>query len=72
MQLITRKAQQVVELQRIAPIPRQLLSMTLHLAYPTVTQGHKLTGVTPVAKLTNAHRYHTCSQNQQSPQASHL
>jgi hypothetical protein len=48
--LITRKAQQVVQLQRIAPIPRQLLSITLHLGYPTVTQGHQLTGLTPVAR----------------------
>jgi hypothetical protein len=37
-------------LQRIAPIPRQLLSMTLHLDYPTVTNGHQLTGPTPVAR----------------------
>jgi hypothetical protein len=53
-------------LQRIAPIPKQLLSVTLHLSYPTVTQGHKLTGVTHIAKLTNAHRHHTYSQIQQS------
>jgi hypothetical protein len=36
--------------------------MKLHLGYPTVTKGHKLTGVTHVAKLTNAHRHPTCSQ----------
>jgi hypothetical protein len=49
-------------LQRIALITRQLLSMTLHLGYPTVTKNHKLTGVTPIAKLTNAHRHPTYSQ----------
>jgi hypothetical protein len=48
--------------------------MTLHLGYPTITKGHKLMGVTPVAKLTEltgippvakinkAHRHPTCSQ----------
>jgi hypothetical protein len=46
------------------PKPRQLLSMTLHLGYPTVTQGHWLTCITPVARLNKAHRSHPCSQNQ--------
>jgi hypothetical protein len=40
----------VVQLLRIAPKPRQLLSMTLHLGYPTITQGHQLTGLTPLAR----------------------
>jgi hypothetical protein len=52
----------VVQLQRISPISRQLLSMTLHLDYPIVTQGHQLTGLTPVAKPNRAHRSHPCSQ----------
>jgi hypothetical protein len=60
--LITRKAEQQVQLKRIAPKPRQLVSMKLHQHCPTVTKGHKLIGVTPVAKLTNAHRHPTCSQ----------
>jgi hypothetical protein len=51
MQAYNKKAQQVVQLQRITPISRQLLSMTLHLGYPTVTQGHRLTGLTPVARI---------------------
>jgi hypothetical protein len=36
--------------------------MNLHLAYPTVTKDHKLTGVTLVAKLTKAHRHLTYSR----------
>jgi hypothetical protein len=62
--LITRKTQQVVLSQRKAPIPRQLLSMTLHIGYPIVTQGHWLTGLTPVARPNITHKSHPCSQNQ--------
>jgi hypothetical protein len=54
----------------MAHIPRQLLSITLHIGYPTLTKSHNLTGFTPVVKLTNAHRYPICSQNQQSSLAS--
>jgi hypothetical protein len=52
----------MVQLQRIAPRHRQLLSMKLHIGYPIVTKGHKLTGIAPIAKLTKAHRNPTCSQ----------
>jgi hypothetical protein len=62
--LNTRKAQQVVLSQGKAPIPRQLLSMTPHLGYPIVTQGHRLTCLTPIARPNRAHRSHRCSQNQ--------
>jgi hypothetical protein len=31
--------------EKKTPIPRQLLSMILHLGYLTVTQGHQLTGL---------------------------
>jgi hypothetical protein len=37
--------------------------MTLHLGYPTVTQGHWLTGLTPIARPNN-NRSHPYSQNQ--------
>jgi hypothetical protein len=50
MQAYNKKAQQVVQLQRTTPIPRQLLSMALDLGYPTVTQGHRLTDLTPIAR----------------------
>jgi hypothetical protein len=50
-----------------SPIPRQLLSMTLHLGYPTVTKGHWLIGLTPVAKPNKAHWSHPASQNQIEP-----
>jgi hypothetical protein len=50
--------------EKIAPKPRQLLSMTLHLGYPTVTQGHWLTGLTPIARPNKAHKSHPYSQNQ--------
>jgi hypothetical protein len=38
--------------------------MTLHLGYPTVTQGHWLAGLTPVARPNKSHMSHPCSQNQ--------
>jgi hypothetical protein len=38
--------------------------MAQHLGYPTVTQGHWLTGLTPVARPNKAHRSHPCGQNQ--------
>jgi hypothetical protein len=38
--------------------------MTLHLGYPTVTQGHWLVGLTPVARPNRNHRSHPCSQKQ--------
>jgi hypothetical protein len=38
--------------------------MTLHLGYPTVTQDHWLTGLTPIARPNKTHRSHPCSQNQ--------
>jgi hypothetical protein len=38
--------------------------MTLHLGYPTVTQGHWLTGLIPVARPNKAHMSHPCSHNQ--------
>jgi hypothetical protein len=41
--------------------------MTLHLGYPTVTQGHWLTGLTPVARPNKAHRSHPCSKNHPNP-----
>jgi hypothetical protein len=65
--LNTRKAQQVVLSQRKAPIPRQLLSMTLHLGYTTVTQGHWHTGLTPIARPNRAHMSHPLAQNYPNP-----
>jgi hypothetical protein len=50
MQTYNKEDLQMVQLQRIAPRPRQHPSMKLHLGYPTITKGHKLTGVTSVAK----------------------
>jgi hypothetical protein len=50
--------------EKKAPKPRQLLSMTLHLGYPTVTLGHWLKGLTPVARSNKAHRSHPYKQNQ--------
>jgi hypothetical protein len=38
--------------------------MTLHIGYPIVTQGHWLTGLTPVARPNITHKSHPCSQNQ--------
>jgi hypothetical protein len=43
--------------------------MTLHLGYPTVTQGHRLTGLTPIAR-TKTHMSHPYSQTKQSSQVS--
>jgi hypothetical protein len=31
--------------------------MTLHLGYPTVTQGYQLTGLTPVAKTKQSSQF---------------
>jgi predicted Zn-ribbon and HTH transcriptional regulator len=42
--------------------------VTLHLGYPTVTQGHWLTGLTLLARPNKAHRSHPCSQNQTNPE----
>jgi hypothetical protein len=36
--------------------------MKVHHGCPTITKCHKLTRVTPVAKLTNAHSHSSCSQ----------
>jgi hypothetical protein len=38
--------------------------MTLHLGYPTVTQGHWPTGLTLVAGPNKTHRSHPSSQNE--------
>jgi hypothetical protein len=47
---ITRKASPNGLFVEKAPVLRQNLSKNLHQGYPTVTKGHKLIGVTPVAK----------------------
>jgi hypothetical protein len=62
MKTDNKEDRHMVQLKRIAPRPRQLLSMKLYLGYPTITKGHKLIGVTLVAKPTNAHRRPTCTQ----------
>jgi hypothetical protein len=45
--------------------------MNLHLGYPTITKGHKLIGVTHVAKPTKAHRNPTCSQTKNYAHRAH-
>jgi hypothetical protein len=41
--------------------------MRQHLGYPTVTQGHWLTGLTPVARPNKAHMSHPYSKNHPNP-----
>jgi hypothetical protein len=50
MQSYNKKGLITGSIAETTPIPKQLLSMTLHLGYLTVTKGHQLTGLTPVAR----------------------
>jgi hypothetical protein len=57
--------------EKKAPKPRQLLSMTLHHGYPTVTQDHWRTGLTLVARPNITHRSHPYSPKLSNPALNH-
>jgi hypothetical protein len=67
MQAYNKKGSTSSFIAEKAPKPRQLLSMTLHLGYPTVIQGHWLIGLTPIARTNKAHKSHPCSKNHPNP-----
>jgi hypothetical protein len=50
-------------LQKLAPRPRSQSKHDDAPRLPMVIKGHKLTGVAPVAKPTNAHRHTTNRTN---------